>query len=83
MCRVTIDTAEARKSLRFTEVRDGKDRRIVVDAVAVGSEAEAVRPRRQPQCAPSMHAVLMVTLVLLSMRVADLVASGVSVCRRA
>ena len=41
-CRLTIDTAEARKSVRFTEVKDKGERRIVVDAVAVGCQAEAV-----------------------------------------
>ena len=40
--RISLDTAEARQSLKFTEVKDGNDRRIVVDAVAVGSQAEQV-----------------------------------------
>lgn len=41
-CRLTLSTAEARKSLRFREIYDGDAMRIVVDAVAIGSEAEQV-----------------------------------------
>ncbi len=37
-----MNTVEARKSLRFREIFDGDGMRIVVDAVAIGSEAEQV-----------------------------------------
>lgn len=40
--RFTLNTVEARKSLRFREIYDGDGMRIVVDAVAIGSEAEQV-----------------------------------------
>lgn len=37
--QVSLRTSEARKSLRFTQAKDG---RIVIEAVAIGSEAEQV-----------------------------------------
>jgi len=42
ICRLALAPDEAMKSLRFTEVRDGKDIRVVVNAVAEGSEAQQV-----------------------------------------
>ena len=38
--QVSLRTREARKSIRFAQSRDG---RIVIEAVAIGSEAEQVR----------------------------------------
>ena len=38
--QVSLRTREARKSIRFAQSRDG---RIVIEAVAIGSEAEKVR----------------------------------------
>jgi hypothetical protein len=40
--RLWLPPDEATKSLRFTEVRDGKDIRVVVSAVAEGSGAQKV-----------------------------------------
>lgn len=40
--RLGLPPDEATKSLRFTEVRDGKDIRVVVSAVAEGSAAQKV-----------------------------------------
>ena len=43
--QVSLRTSEARKSIRFAQSRDG---RIVIEAVAIGSEAEEVhRPNSQ------------------------------------
>jgi hypothetical protein len=39
---VTISTDEAGRSLRFTEIFEGDTLRIVVEAVAIGSQAEKV-----------------------------------------
>ena len=39
-CRLALSPEEATQSLRFTEVRDGKDIRVVISAVAEGSAAQ-------------------------------------------
>ena len=39
-CRLELSPEEATQSLRFTEVRDGKDIRVVISAVAEGSAAQ-------------------------------------------
>lgn len=40
---VSLRTSEARKSIRFTQAKDG---RIVIEAVAIGSEAQQVQSTR-------------------------------------
>ena len=42
LCRLELAPDEATRSLRFTEVRDGDDIRIVVSAVEEGSTAQEV-----------------------------------------
>ena len=42
LCRLGLAPDEATQSLRFTEVRDGGNIRIVVSAVAEGSTAQKV-----------------------------------------
>ena len=37
---MSLRTSEARKAIRFTQAKDG---RIIIEAVAVGSEAQEVR----------------------------------------
>ena len=43
LCRLELAPDEATRSLRFTEVRDGNDIRIVVSAVEEGSTAQEVQ----------------------------------------
>ncbi len=46
VCRLELAPDEATRSLRFTEVRDGNDIRVVVSAVEEGSKAQEVHTRR-------------------------------------